>query len=169
MTHILPSIIRIKPTSSRIAWIIAGALGLAGVLFTGTAWFTDGSLPSIYLLVFGLPTAIFVLLALLARPRSLELRSDMLQETTWNSKRVIRLQGLAGLSLRMSIQGRIVIRQLVFWNDNQRESGQIDITDYPVAQVRRLVAQVLVQSPHLSIDRELQRYLELPRPSSQMQ
>lgn len=166
MTH-PASIIRIKPTSARIAWLIAGGLGLAAVLFTVDAWFTEGSLPSIYLLVFGLPSTLFVLLALLARRRSLELHSNTLQEITWYSKRVVHLQGLAGLSLRISIQGRIVIRQLVFWNDEQHERGQIDITDYSPAQVRHLVAQVLIQSPGLSIDRELQRYLELLPASSQ--
>jgi hypothetical protein len=166
MTQIVPPIIRITPASSRVAWVIAGGLGLAALFVAGDAWHTGSSPPTLYLFIFGLPTAFFVLLALLARTRSLELYRSTLRDTAWNGNRTIDLSGLAGLSLRVSVHGRVVTRQIVFWKIDRREHSQIDITDYPITQIRRLVGQMLVLSPDLNIDRELESYLDLlPRTS----
>src|SRR5262245_27623707 len=107
-------IIRITPTSSRIAWVIAGGLGLAALLFAGDAWIAGSSSPAIYLLVFGLPAALFSLLAFLARARSLELYHNTLRETAWNGNRTIDISSLNGLSLRVSVRGRVITRQIVF-------------------------------------------------------
>ena len=161
MSQSLPTTIHIVPTSSRSAGIIAAALGLAALLFAGDAWLSGASNPTIYLLVFGLPSGVFVLLALLARMRSLELANGTLRESAWSGHRIIHLQGIVGLSLRVRVQGRIVTRRLIVWDADERERGQIDITDYRLAHVRRLIAQMLVHSPNLTLDRELQRYLEL--------
>ena len=125
MTHLVSAALQIKPHSAPIATSIAALSGLAGLLFAGDSWRTTGSVPGTLVLIFGLPTLIFALLAWVAHARSLELRGRALYAISRHGARCFELIHVAGISVRTNLYGRTLSRQLVLWSNDRREYGVI--------------------------------------------
>jgi hypothetical protein len=95
------------------------------------------------------------------RGTTLRIYPDQLVLTAWFYERRVRLSDIDAFSLRTTLANRSLVYSIVCWNASGQEVSEIDTTPFAKHHWREVFTTVQRDRPHLQLDRELQRWLEI--------
>jgi hypothetical protein len=138
------------------AFIFAGLLAVGGLLVINSnrhAW------TALALVVID-GVAVFLLMGWYQRSKTIAVFPDHLLLTAWLEQRHIPLEKLDALSLRSTLVGRSLHQTIVCWGQAGQELGEIPIAPFGKEQVAQLLSVVQSDHPSVTLDRELQHFLQ---------